>query len=541
MNNVVHDLLLNAAEKFPEKSALFFKNDSMSFAEIKTNAQSLSAALMRCGVQKGDRVAFLMEKRFEKVISIFGISMAGGVFVPIRRLLHASQVAHIVKDSGAKVLITAASRFEDIAETVGHLPGLETVILLDGNEKQLQDWPKSIRVLNWQDAVAENGPENTDICPTIATDLAAILYTSGSTGQPKGVVLSHLNIVAGAEKVSSYLKITERDRLLSILTFSFDYGLNQLTGAFLHGAQLVLLDYLFPKDILKAVARYRITGLAAVATTWIQLMQISWEEFDLDSLRYLTNTGGKIPENYVRMLRHRLPDASLYLMYGLTEAFRSTYLEPALVDQYPTSIGKAIPGEEILILDENNQSVKPGGVGELVHRGVLVAQGYWNAPELTAQRYRPNPLQQKEVPSREMVVYSGDYVRIDEKGLLYFVGRKDEMIKCAGNRISPTEVEDILYACEAVQDAVAMGIPHEFYGQSVMAIVVPKAHSHLTQQELLAYCKRQMPAYMIPAEVEFRDSFPRHDNGKLNRSQIIKEAMAQLAQPPLVESNAIIS
>lgn len=525
MINVVHDLLLHAADRFPDKPALFFKETTMTYAEILTQSQQLAKTLIDAGVGRGDRVAFFMEKRFEKVIAIFGVSLAGGVFVPIRRLLHAKQMAHIINNSGAKVLITTASRLADCAEILHELPALETVIVIDGKEEPATGWPKSLDWLSWLAALEKDTFASLPAIPVIATDIAAILYTSGSTGNPKGVVLSHLNIVAGAKKVSAYLKITERDRLLSILTFSFDYGLNQLTSAFLHGAQLVLLDYLFPKDVLKAVERYQLTSLAAVATTWIQLLQVSWNEFNLKSLRYLTNTGGAIPENYVRELRRRLPHVDIYLMYGLTEAFRSTYLDPALVDQRPTSIGKAIPGEEIMVLDENNQPVKPGGVGELVHRGVLVAQGYWNEPELTAQRYRPNPLQPQEVPLREMVVYSGDYVRMDEEGFLYFIGRKDEMIKCAGNRISPTEVEEIVYASDKVQEVVALGIPHEIYGQVVKVVAVAKTGISVTADDLIAFCKHQMPPFMVPVAIEFRNSLPHHANGKLDRSQVKKEVL----------------
>lgn len=528
MINVVHDLLLNAADKFPDQPALFFKEATMTYAEILTQSRQLAQTLMEAGVGKCDRVAFFTEKRFEKVVAIFGISLAGGVFVPVRRLLHARQIAHIINNSGAKVLITTTSRLADCAEVLDELPALETVIVIDGKKEPAPSWPQTLSWLSWHAVVEKNTFASLPAIPVIATDLAAILYTSGSTGNPKGVVLSHLNIVAGAQKVSSYLKITERDRLLSILTFSFDYGLNQLTGAFLHGAQLVLLDYLFPKDILKAVERYQLTSLAAVAATWIQLLQVPWNDFNLTSLRYITNTGGAIPESYVRELRRRLPHVDIYLMYGLTEAFRSTYLDPELVDQHPTSIGKAIPGEEILVLDENDKSVKPGGVGELVHRGVLVAQGYWNEPELTAQRYRSNPLQPKEVPLKEMVVYSGDYVRIDEEGFLYFIGRKDEMIKSAGIRISPTEIEEILYASEKIQEVIALGIPHKIYGQVVKVVVVAKPGVAVTEEELVFFCKSQMPLYMVPAEIEFRDSLPRHANGKLDRSQVKNEVLAKI-------------
>ncbi|NIA32047.1 MAG: AMP-binding protein, partial [Actinobacteria bacterium] len=362
----------------------------------------------------------------------------------------------------------------------------------------------------------------------IENDLAAILYTSGSTGKPKGVVLSHLNIVAGAKSVAEYLKNTENDRLLSILSFGFDYGLSQLTTSFLVGAQVVLLNHLFNNDILKAVDKYKITGLAAVATTWIQLLQSKWEYPRMGSLRYITNSGGAIPKDYVLELKRRLPKTSIYLMYGLTEAFRSTFLDPELVVQRPTSMGKAIPGNEVLVLDENNRPVKPGKVGELIHRGPLVAKGYWDDPELTAIRFRHDPLQPKQVPNPEFVVYSGDYVKIDKDGYLYFVGRKDEMIKCAGNRVSPTEVEEVIYASGKVQDAIVFGVPDEIYGHVIRAVVVAAPGVEITEKEIIRHCKRELPPYMVPQSVEMRSELPVNASGKLDRSLVKKQILESL-------------
>jgi acyl-CoA ligase (AMP-forming) (exosortase A-associated) len=410
------------------------------------------------------------------------------------------------------------------------MPTLETVIAIDPSQAGKESDFGQLRLIDWQEAMENSSPEAATGSGLIEHDLAAILYTSGSTGRPKGVVLNHLNIVAGAVSVSEYLKITANDRLLSILSFGFDYGLNQLMTAFLCGAQLVLLDHLFSKDIIQAVHKYAITGLAAVAATWNQLLQIPWSEEQIASLRYITNSGGAIPENYVRELRKRMPKVSLFLMYGLTEAFRSTYLDPHLVDEKPTSMGKAIPGAEILVLDDNDRPVKAGEVGQLVHRGPLVAQGYWGEPELTAVRFRRNPLQPSEVLIPEMVVYSGDYVRRDEEGFLYFVGRKDEMIKCAGNRVSPTEVEEVLYTSGTIQDAIVLGIPHEIYGHTIKAIVVPRPGAELVADELIAHCRRMLPPYMIPQNIEIHRELPRNANGKLDRALVKSQVLEKLAQ-----------
>jgi acyl-CoA ligase (AMP-forming) (exosortase A-associated) len=528
MIRVLHDILSASAAKVPEKPAVFLKTASMTYGEIARDTRKLAHVLAGCGVRKGDRVGFFLEKCFEKVVAIYGISLAGGVFVPIRRLSHGHQAAHIVHDSGSAVLITTYSRLSILASVIADMPGLKTVIAIGPEDKAAIDTlGGKVKVLDWSKSLAA-APDAFAGPRVVEPDLAAILYTSGSTGKPKGVVLTHLNLVAGARTVSEFLKIGPDDRLLSILTFGFDYGLNQLTTAFLHQAQIVLLDYLFPKDIIETARKMEITGIGAVAATWIQLMQFPWDGAALPKLRYVTNSGGAIPEQYVRELRKRVPQTSVYLMYGLTEAFRSTFLDPALVDKHPTSMGKAIPGEEILILDEHGKPVKAGETGELVHRGVLVAQGYWNAPELTAIRYRRNPLQPPEVPVPEMMVFSGDRVRIDEEGLLYFVGRNDEMIKSAGNRLSPTEVEDVLYASGLVSQAVALGVPHDIYGQSVYVVIVPKQQEGFTIDPLKKYCNVHMPPYMIPSTFEVRDAIPFNSNGKLDRALIGKEVYAKL-------------
>lgn len=527
MERVLHDLLIGAAKDCPEKEAVFLGDKSMTYGRFAQDAGKLAEAMIRAGVEKGDRVAFLYEKNFEKVTTIFAISMAGAVSVPVRKMSLGQQVSYIIQDSGSKVLITTYSRLALIAQHLSEMPVLKTVIASGPRAETLPSLP-GVAIVDWNEALAASSGK-APMPHVVEPDLAAILYTSGSTGMPKGVVLTHLNIVAGARSVSEFLAITDKDRLLSILTFGFDYGLNQLTTTFLKRAQIVLLEYLFPKEVMQAAIKYQVTGIATVATTWIQLCQVPGPPEVIPSLRYVTNSGGAIPENFVRTMRTRWPNAKVFLMYGLTEAFRSTYLDPSLVDQYPTSMGKAIPGEQILIMGEDDKPVKPGQTGELVHRGVLVAQGYWNAPDLTAIRYKRNPMQPLNVPIPEMMVYSGDQVRIEENGLLYFVGRKDEMIKSSGIRISPTEVEELLYATGLVETAMALGVPHELLGHSVYVVVVPSAGSELTAEKLISTCRRSMPPYMVPKDVEIREALPKNTNGKLDRAKIKKEVMAAIA------------
>ena len=538
MIRVLYDILQAASAAQPQKTAVFCKRDSMTYGEVDAAARGVAGTLVRLGVRKGDRVCVYLEKGFEEVVSFWGITLAGGVFVPIRSGLTTGQAAHILEDSGAAVLVTDPGRagaLRDQTPVFGRLSllvcggGRDCCAHLEGHRGGLS---------SWNEAVSGRDSETGSDARVIDTDLAAILYTSGSTGKPKGVVLSHLNVVEGSKRVSEYLAITEDDRLLSILSFGFDYGLNQLTTAFLCRAQIVLFNPVFPKHIIDISRRMDVTGIAAVSTTWMQLLQAPWDQSQLPRLRYITNSGGAIPREGVLELRRRLPTTSIFLMYGLTEAFRSTYLDPELVEQYPTSIGRAIPGEEILVLDESGRPVQEGEVGELVHRGVLVAQGYWNAPELTASRFRPDPLPPAGHPHPARVVYSGDQVKVGEAGLLFFAGRKDELIKCAGNRISPAEVEEVVHASGLIDFAVAFGEPHPVFGHRVGVVAVPRDPLAFDPEALLSHCRRNMPSYMVPDTILVRASLPTNSNGKLDRARIKAEALASLAGSAPVQEEA---
>jgi acyl-CoA ligase (AMP-forming) (exosortase A-associated) len=348
----------------------------------------------------------------------------------------------------------------------------------------------------------------------IDADVAAILYTSGSTGKPKGVVLSHRNMVAGAVSVASYLAITPQDRLLAVLPLSFDYGLSQLTCAFHRGATAVLINHLFPRDIVRAVVEERITGLAAVPPLWGQLTRLEWPA--QTTLRYLTNSGGAMPGATLAALRAALPQAEVFLMYGLTEAFRSTYLPPSEIDSRPGSMGRAIPNAEVLVVRPDGSLCADDEPGELVHRGALVALGYWNDPAKTAERFRPAPGQNSALALVEMAVWSGDTVRRDADGYLYYIGRDDDLIKVSGYRISPAEIEEALHASGLVDEVAAFGVPHPELGQAIVVLAVgPEA---LATQALVKECQRRLPAYMLPAHVVVQThAFPRNPNGKLDR------------------------
>jgi acyl-CoA ligase (AMP-forming) (exosortase A-associated) len=522
MNGLLHRLIEDSARRHGSGAALSFKDVALDYRSLAGRVAEAAEGFAGLGLRRGDRLAIYLEKRIETVTSMFGAAAAGGVYVPINPLLKPRQVGYILRDCNVRILVTSRQRFADLAEEVGKCDDLRTVILVDGAAEAVGDKP----VVDWRDAMAargEGGPSRV-----IDTDMAAILYTSGSTGNPKGVVLSHRNVVAGALSVSQYLENTREDRILSVLPLSFDAGMSQLTTAFAVGAKVVLLNYLLPRDVVRACAEEGITGLTCVPPLWIQLAQLEWPEAAATSLRYFANTGGHMPRATLDRLRAALPQAKPYLMYGLTEAFRSTYLDPAEVDRRPDSIGKAIPNAEILVVRPNGEICDAEEPGELVHRGALVSLGYWNDPERTVERFRPAPGQSPAICLPEIAVWSGDVVRRDAEGFLYFVSRRDEMIKTSGYRVSPTEVEDVLYATGLIGEAVALGIPHATLGHGIVVVVAPPAGRALDGEALLKECRRQMPLYMVPRLVVERPTLPRNPNGKIDRKALATELAGAL-------------
>ena len=513
---LLHHFIRDQAARRPEAVALRQRQETISYGELQTRVEAFAEGLLARGLGPSERVAVYLPKRAETVVALFGAAAAGGVLVPVNPLLKPAQVAYILKDCNVRVLVTSGDRLTLLAEGLRECHDLHTVALVDG----APEGPLAhLRVLPGEGLA--RGEPGVRPHRRIDMDMASILYTSGSTGRPKGVVLSHRNMVTGARSVAEYLENVPEDRLLAVLPFSFDYGFSQLTTAFSVGASVSLMDYLLPRDVVKAVARDRITGLAAVPPLWVQLAPLDWPAEAVESLRYLTNSGGAMPTQVTARLRRALPRTRVFLMYGLTEAFRSTYLPPEELDRRPESMGRAIPNAEILVVREDGSPCAPGEPGELVHRGSLVAMGYWNDPERTAERFKPAPGRPPEVPLTEMAVWSGDTVRTDEDGFLYFVGRRDEMIKTSGYRVSPTEVEEVLYGSGLVAEAAALGLPHPALGQGIVAVVKPRDPA-FDPEALLAACKRELPNFMVPLQVVIQDTLPRNPNGKVDRRALVE-------------------
>lgn len=478
----------------PGDPALIFRDEVLDYADLDDAVGRLAGALLAAGLSSGDRVASWLPKTREACILPLAAARAGLVHVPINPALRHSQASYILHDSGAALLITGKSRFETLE--AGDRPKDCAVWL----EEEARTAMAAVRPLG----PSEHNPEA----------LAAILYTSGSTGRPKGVVLSHANLWLGAISVAHYLKLASADRTLCVLPLSFDYGQNQLLSSWAAGACAVPLDYLIARDVVRAVERHRITTLAGVPPLWVQLVEADWPAETAARLRRLTNSGGALTSHLVEKLGQIFVNAEIYPMYGLTEAFRSTYLDPALVGAHPDSMGRAIPFAEILVVRPDGSIAADDEPGELVHAGPLVAKGYWHDPERTAERFRPAPV---DSAYGGTAVWSGDTVRRDADGLHYFVGRDDEMIKVSGNRISPTEIEEAATASGATSEAVAVGVPDERLGQKIILVVKGDVAK---EENLLSFFKAQLPSFMIPSKVIWMPALPRNPNGKLDRAMI---------------------
>jgi acyl-CoA ligase (AMP-forming) (exosortase A-associated) len=517
----LHDLLQNSVERDPGKVAIVDGGSEYTYEDLDRQSNSLGAALQEAGVKKGDRVGVYLEKSWEAIVAMLAASRIGAAYVNINPLFKPPQVAYLAQDCDIRVMIGDSARLDELE--AGTVPGT-AFYKGDPPRKEIAGRLTDLAEVLRKGDVPRVERQVSEV------DLGTILYTSGSTGMPKGVATSQRNIVVGAQIVSTYLENTSEDRILSALPLNFDAGMSQFTTALRVGATLVLQRSRLPGDLSRALRRHEITGVTGVPPLWALLLRSAKaiQEEPLTHLRYIANTGGRIPFanlDELKRLLTGLGGTKIYLMYGLTEAFRSTYLPPEEIDRASPErgwcIGKAIPDTEILIINKEGRECAPGEVGELVHRGPTVAMCYWGKEEATQKAYRPNPLAPPELLDTEKVVYSGDLARRDEEGYLYFLGRDDAMIKSQGYRLSPEEVENLLIGSGLVHEACAFGVEDPEVGQLVMAVVsLEDGADEAAVERIREHVIKNGPPYMVPKEIFVLDELPKTGSGKIDRKGI---------------------
>jgi len=526
---LLQNFLEESAHRFTDKVALIHKGDRWTYQEIDQGANRVAQLLRHQGVRRGDRVAIFLDNSVESVVSLFGILKADAVFLMLSPTLKANKLSYILNDCQVKVLFTHINKLGVVSEAQGSVQSLKNIVFVGKKDRiPRMDTPGTISwseidFLNPQSLRARglSEPEAATRIPqsNIDLDLATIIYTSGSTGNPKGVMLTHLNMISAATSITAYLENVPEDIIIDVLPLSFDYGLYQILMTFKFGGTVVLeQSFAYPYEIIKQMVKERITGFPGVPTLFAILLQMEdLKKYDLSSLRYITNTAASLPVEHIQRIRETFPQAKLYSMYGLTECKRVSYLPPEELDHRPGSVGKGMPNEEVWIVDGNGNRMGPGVVGELVVRGSNVMRGYWGDPDATERVLKPGPL------SGEKVLYTGDLFRMDEEGFLYFVGRKDDMIKTRGERVSPKEVENAVYGLEGVLETAVIPVPDEILGQAIKAIIIPKNGFSLTEKEVLRHCKKELEEFAIPKYIEFRDSLPKTSSGKIDKLTLKQE------------------
>ena len=506
---LLHQYLDGTAERVPDKTALRAGAAELSYAALETASRHLAAGLQERGVGRGDRVALYLDNGFETVIALFACLKLGAIFIPVNPLTKRDKLAYLLNDARVTALITHPLLLSTAHEALRDNQSVTTVVVAD----PVAAIDADARFRTWDQTLSARPLRSPG---TIDADLASIIYTSGSTGDAKGVMLTHLNMVTAAESVSTYLGLGEDDVILCALPLAFDYGLYQVLMAVRVGATVVIeKSFAFPIKALEVMASTRVTVFAGVPTMFALLMGVrTLAQFDLGALRLITNTAAALSERQIRELRALFPQATLYSMYGLTECKRVSYLPPAELDRRPTSVGRGMPNEEVWLVDDLGHRLPNGRTGELVIRGNHVMRGYWEKPAATAERLRPGPY------PGELVLYSGDLFRTDDEGFLYFVARKDDIIKSRGEKVSPREVENALHALEGVLDAAVIGVPDELLGEAVKAFVVLREGARYSEREVIRHCLGALENFMAPKYVEFVAALPTTNTGKVSKRSL---------------------
>jgi len=529
LHALLHHFLTFAAHQAPHRAALLVRDGGHTFGQIAARSGALAVWLQRAGLVRGDRVAIVADNCVELVVALWAVLRAGCVFVLVNPTTKADKVSYILDDCSVRGVVAQSRLARTVLPALEEAPSVTTAVWVgdlprrvgqrsdedDGHDSDSR--LRDIEHVRYDAALATPGePDDPGL---IDADLAGLIYTSGSTGHPKSVMLTHRNLVHNTWSISTYLGLREDDVVACMLPLSFDYGLFQIFMAARVGCTVVLeKSFAYPRDTLQRLAETRATVLPGVPTIFATLLQLTpFDDVDVSSVRMLTNTAAALPPAHVDRLRGAFPGATVFCMYGLTECTRVSWLDPARLDDKMGSVGKAMPNTETYIVDDHGERVGPGEEGELVVRGASVMRGYWGKPEATAACLRDGEIE------GEKVLHTGDRFWADDEGFLYFVGRRDDVFKCKGEKISPKEIEHILYELEDVGEAAVIGVPDEIDGTAVKVVVAPRPGATLTEDHIRRHCRTRLESYMVPRHVEVRETLPKTDSGKIRKAALVPE------------------
>jgi len=509
---LVHEFLENSAKRLPDKTALIFQDQRLTYKQIDERANQLAHALINAGWKKGDRVSILLDNSPEAVISLFGSLKAGGVFSTLSATLKSKKLEYILNNSESSFLVSQWQKDEIVSKAVENVKCLKAVILCGNTNKKTPHSSTKINFTEWNAFINPQQNSKPKI-QCIDIDLANIIYTSGSTGNPKGVMMTHLSMASAATSITQYLKNIETDIILNVLPLSFDYGLYQIIMASMFGGTVVLeKSFAYPYVVIDKIIKEKVTGFPIVPTILAIILQLKdLKKYNFSHLRYISNTGAALPVNHIKILRDIFPNVKIYSMYGLTECKRVSYLSPEEIDKRPSSVGRGMPNEEVYIVNEKGERVGPGVVGELVVRGSNVMRGYWKSPEESDQVLKSG------LYPGEKVLYTGDLFKMDDEGYLYFVARKDDLIKTRGERVSPKELENVLHEIDGVAEAAVIGVPDKILGKAIKIFIVTNGGKDLTEKEIIKFCQDNLESFMVPKYIEFIDSFKKTSSGKIDK------------------------
>jgi acyl-CoA synthetase (AMP-forming)/AMP-acid ligase II len=509
---LIHRFLREAAERRPEARFLTHRGAHASYGEVAVGAWRLARLLGELGLARGERVGLLVANSRLYVEAYYGVLAAGGIAVALHAGSDPRTLRRLLGDCGARALVAGPRVAPRVLEAAAGLPELRHLLLPEG-EAEEAEVPSGLR-LTPLGAAGELPDSPPDDGAVGETDRAMIVYTSGSTGHPRGAVLSHLNVAANTRSIVSYLDLRAEDRVSVVLPFPYVYGKSLLNTHAAVGGSLLLHDgMVFPNAVLDLSEKEEVTGFAGVPSTFAILLNRSdLARRRFPSLRYLTQAGGGMPVPHIRRLREAVPGARLFVMYGATEASaRLSYLEPERLEDKTGSIGRAIPGVELTVRREDGSEADVGEPGEIVARGENIMEGYWGEPEATAEVLGP------------LGFHTGDLARRDEEGFLWLLGRKREMIKSGAHRVSPREIEEVLLESPEVDEVAVVGVPDEYLGEAIVAHLTARPGSSPSEEDLLELCRERLPAHKVPREVRLRGDLPRNPAGKIDKKALAAE------------------